>query len=80
MSNKDFEELGIPAPTSDPHGTEQDIQKNMTRLMPTSWRQEGNQLIGETSMGRLVQTIPTNKILVGTDDKGLPIFRDIVIY
>ena len=61
------------------HGTEQEIRENMVRLRPGSWRLEGNQLIGQTELGTLVQTVPTDVILVGTDDDGLPMFKKVVL-
>ena len=67
-------------PTHIPHGiTAENINEHMKRLQPESWRLEGNQLIGMTEMGPLVQTIPTDYILTGTDDEGLPIFEKIVL-
>ncbi len=61
------------------HGTEQEIRENMVRLRPGSWRLEGNQLIGQTELGTLVQTVPTDVILTGTDDDGRPIFKKVVL-
>lgn len=66
-------------PSSVAHGTEEDIQSKLKPLMPNSWRLEGNQLIGFTEMGKLSQTIPTSHILVGSDEKGYPIFRKVEI-
>jgi len=75
----EFEKLGITPAKVTPHGSDKDIRDYLTPEMPTVWRQEGNQLIGESEKGRFVQQIPTNKLLVGTDDKGLPIFRNVVL-
>ena len=61
------------------HGTESDIKENMIRLKPNQWRMEGNMLIGETEHGVHAQAIPTDYILAGTDDEGLPIFRKVVL-
>lgn len=71
--------LDAPPPTISEHGTEEDVRANMKQLLPSSWRLEGNQLVGMTEMGELRQTIPTDHILIGTDDKGLPIFHRIVL-
>lgn len=76
-TRKDYEKLGISPPTSEGHGTDDDIRQNMKRLIPNSWRLEGDQLIGETEMGTLCQKIPTSHILVSTDTNGLPVFRRI---
>lgn len=70
---------GVPLPTADAHGTPEEIQANMKQLLPNDWRMEGNKLIGRTEMGELVQYIPTDYVLVGSDEKGLPIFQKIVL-
>ena len=75
----EFASLGITPAKVTPHGSDKDIREYLTPEMPTRWIQEGNQLIGESEKGRFVQNIPTNKLLVGTDSKGLPIFKDIVV-
>jgi len=74
---QNFKNWGVPLPQREAHGTDEDIRKNLKPLMPRNWRQEGNRLIADTDMGVLSQPIPTNKILTGTDDKGLPIFRTV---
>ena len=68
----------LPEPEATPHGTPDDISSEMKKLMPDSWHLQGNKLIGKTEMGTLVQTIDPAYILVGTDDKGLPIFKQVV--
>lgn len=74
-----YRKLDVPLPTADQHGTEDDIVGNMKQLLPSSWHLSGNTLIGKTEMGPLVQTISTDYILTGTDNKGLPMFRKIVV-
>ena len=54
-----------------------DISKKLKPLKPHSWRLEGNKLIAKTDVGELVNYIPTNYILVGTDKQGLPKFEEI---
>lgn len=71
--------LDVPLPTAEEHGTEEEIRANMKQLLPRSWKLAGNTLIGETEVGPLVQTIPTDYILTGTDKAGLPIFKRIVL-
>lgn len=66
------------APETIAHGTVDDIKDKMEKLLPNSWRLEGNRLIGETSMGTLVNMLPTDVILVGEKD-GKPIFRKVDI-
>ena len=73
-----FDKQGKARPGTTAHGvTSDNINEHMRKLMPNKWRLEGNKLIGETEMGPLVQTIPTDVILAGTDDKGLPIFAQV---
>lgn len=74
-----FRKWDVPLPTAESHGTEQELSENMKQLLPSEWRLEGNKLIGKTEMGELVQTIPTDYILEGTDSKGLPKFRKVVL-
>lgn len=67
-------------PTHIPHNiSTDDLEKHMRKLQPKKWRLEGNRLIGMTEMGPLVQTIPPQYILKGTDKDGLPIFEEIVL-
>ena len=78
--NEDFyRKLDVAPPSTATHGTESDIREKLVPMMPNKWRLEGNQLIAETEEGTYVQTIPSNKILLGTGKDGLPIFRTIDI-
>ena len=72
-----FRKYNLTPPEAITHGTEEDIKIRLTELLPNSWRLEGNKLIGETAMGPLVNFIPTDYILTGTNDKGLPVFQKI---
>ena len=54
-----------------------DIKNRVKELKPTNWRQNGNRLIADTEMGQLVQFLPTDKLLTGTDENGLPIFKTL---
>lgn len=67
------------APETITHGTEDDIRDKLVKLKPTVWRQEGNKLIGKTQMGTLVNFIPTDYILQGTDEDGNPILEKLDI-
>lgn len=71
--------LGAAPPSAEVHGTEEEISKNLKRLMPNSWRMEGNQLIGMTDMGPLVQIIDPAYICKGTDAAGLPILERVLL-
>lgn len=73
-----YEKLGIKAPESISHGTDlKDFNELARKLKPYSWKLTGNQLRGMTDMGELVQTIPSDRILVGTDEQGMPIFQKV---
>jgi hypothetical protein len=72
-----YERNGVAPPVNIPHIKEEDIEKHMVKLMPSEWRLEGNTLIGETEYGPLVQVIPPNYILTGTDEEGLPVFKKV---
>lgn len=71
--------LGAAPPVAIPHGTDEDIRDKLTPLKPNSWKLEGNKLTGMTEMGLLVQMIPTDYILTGTDEKGLPVFKKVIL-
>lgn len=67
-------------PESISHGVSpDDISGRMRQLKPYSWRLKGNQLIGMTEMGPLVQNIPPDRILVGQDEQGLPRFERVIV-
>lgn len=72
-----YAKRNIAPPEAVPHGTEEDLEKRFEKLLPHSWRLEGNKLIGETSQGPLINFIPTDYILVGVDEDGLPILEKI---
>lgn len=73
-----FRKLGVPIPNSAAHGTDEDIRAKLKPMKFTTWRTEGNLLIGDGPAGKFVQKIPTDYICKGTDDKGLPILEKIV--
>jgi hypothetical protein len=74
----EFRKWSVPLPNVATHGTEGDIADSMEKLMPNEWHLEGNILKGVTKQGHIIaQKIPTNVVLTGTDEKGLPVFREI---
>lgn len=73
----DYEALGVRPPTSQPHGTDEDIRRNLTPSKVTKWYQRGNELVAETEIGEFVNFIPTNLKLTGTDDNNLPILTKL---
>lgn len=77
MDSKQYKTWGVPPPTSQPHGTPDEIKANLEQVRPTKWRMEGNKLIGESEYGEVVQFLPTNIVCDGSDKEGLPILREI---
>lgn len=76
---KEYEKLGIPPPSVFPHGmTPDQMVANLQPATPRNWRQEGNKLICDTEFGELVNYLPTDKLLTGTDELGMPVFTDVL--
>ena len=69
--------MGVEAPTHSAHMTDEQIQEHSKKLLPRSWKLEGNKLKGQTDMGELVLFIGTDYILTGTDEQGLPILKKV---
>lgn len=77
-----LDRIGKTRPTQDKHGVdspENPISDKLEKLQPRNWRLEGNKLIADTAMGPLVQFIPTDLILTGIDENGLPILTKIEV-
>lgn len=66
-------------PESIAHGTEEDVREKLKPAKTWNWKLEGNQLSCETDLGPMTQTIPTDVILTGEDENGLPILQRIVL-
>jgi hypothetical protein len=74
-----YKKLQVAPPDVNPHGTDEDIRSQMKPLKTWGWKLEGNQLTAQTDHGPLTQTIPSNYICRGTDEKGLPLLEKIVL-
>lgn len=74
-----FDRWDKPRPNTATHGTEEDVSRNMDKLVPTKWTQEGNHLIGHVGDTRVVSILPTDMLLKGTDTSGLPILEKLVL-
>ena len=72
-----FIKNNLTPPRVEQHGTEEEIREKLVELRPKQWRQEGNKLIGITDWGEVVNYLPTNVMLQGTDKDGNPIFTKI---
>ena len=74
-----YRKLGVPLPVATAHGTEEEIKEQMSKYTPTNWELRGNELVGYTEMGKVVQKIPTDYVCHGMDDKGMPILKKISV-
>ena len=73
-----YRKLGVEPPQAQAHGTEEYIESRMTPMKVIKWELNGNNLTGYTAEGvKMVQQIPTNLILTGTDDNNQPILQKI---
>lgn len=79
---EDFKNWQVPLPSRDPHGTDssaQPISSNLQKVELSNWRLKGNKLTADTQFGEYVYLIPSDYIMKGTNDAGLPILEKIVI-
>lgn len=73
-----------PRPSHEEHGVSDTWQAPLSKYIrenypahPRNWRQEGDLLKCDTDFGELAQRIPTNVILIGEDEQGLPKFKTL---
>lgn len=74
-----YDRHGKQRPIHAAHGEdtwENPASARLERLQCTNWRLQGNKLTCDTNNGPLVQFIPTNYILDGSEN-GMPKFRKI---
>jgi len=69
----DYSELGVEAPSHDEH--EEKIPINVG----FEWKQKGNYIYREGAEMRASSKIPTNYILKGTDEAGMPILEKLTV-
>lgn len=75
-----YAKQGVEPPERVSHGlTDSEIKSRMQQFKAVSWHLEGNLLVGQGDMGRLVQRIPTDYVCKGMDDEGLPILEKVVL-
>lgn len=72
-----LDRVGQPRPKHEEHGTEEDIAKNLQVTRPSNWRLIGNELTADTPMGTFSHLIPTDYIMSGLTDQGLPVLTKI---
>ena len=75
----EFDNWGVGRPIHEEHGqvTPENIRDLLEPAKVSKWWLEGNELCAESNHGFFRQTIPTNLLLVGTDDSGMPVFKEI---
>lgn len=72
-----YDRHGKARPEQATHGEdtwEHPVSEKLEKSQCTNWHLEGNKLTCDTNNGKLVQFIPTNYVLDGTDN-GLPRFK-----
>ncbi len=71
--------IGKPGPTREQHGSEASVSENLVPLKLTNWRLEGNMLMADSSLGTYGHRIPSDLIMTGLNEDGLPILRKVVL-
>lgn len=77
-----FKEWNVPLPSRDPHGTdspENPMGTHLQKAQFTNWRLKGNKLIADTQFGEYAHLIPSDRIMTGLDEQGLPILTKIKV-
>lgn len=75
---KQLTKWGVTPPTSDIHGTEEDIQRHLQNSVKHEWRQEGSRLFCITCpLQHATEPRFTDYLLQGTDESGKPILKKI---
>ena len=73
-----FENNGKAPARHIPHFT--DAEREQFRIKANHvWKQRGNQLYCECELGLHTSFIPTNKLMTGTDENGLPMLTDVKV-
>lgn len=72
-----FKNWGVPLPSRDAHV--KDGQQQWEKPHLTNWRLEGNILKADSNLGTHGWSLPTDYILDGTDESGLPMLRKLVL-
>lgn len=77
MDAEFYKENNLTPPKHIDHGLAvDDIARRVQSINPRNWRQQGNQLIADSDVGELVNTIPPNYLLVGVENN-LPKFKKL---
>jgi chromosome segregation and condensation protein ScpB len=78
QADKYFQKLGITPPTSEAHGTTDDISEQLGKKMKHDWRQRGSVLFCiACPYEHATEPRFTDYLLQGTDDNGAPILKKL---
>lgn len=76
-----YDRHGISRPTHIPFMTDEELEKKFAQIRSSTvhgnWTQQGNRLTCNKCELRHSDIIPTNYLLQGTDERGLPIFKKL---
>ena len=76
-----FDRMGVKRPLHIDLGVEDTaenpLHKQLKRLRTSNWRREGNYIIADTPEGPFHQYLDPKYIVLGTDDEGLPILKEV---
>lgn len=74
-----YQELGLTPPESIRHLTEDELREKLKIDAHHSWKQQGTNLYCDCEIGHHATQLPTDYILIGTDDSGQPVLRKITL-
>ena len=77
MADLDYEALGVDPPESIQHFTDEEME-SFRIPFKREWKQSGNMIYREGEEAVFGTKIPTNKMLAGTDEKGMPVLVDVL--
>jgi hypothetical protein len=80
---KEFDKWKVARPTHEEHGVtdtwETPLSDQLKSGNPRNWHLNGNMLHCDTDFGPMKQVILSDYICHGTDEKGLPILKPVVL-
>lgn len=82
QNNDFYQKLGVEAPSHEAHGTQEELERKFAenRTHGHIWQQRGSFVVCTSCPFEHSFSVPTSKILKGTDEKGMPILESIQIF
>lgn len=77
LSDEWYISKGVEPPEHISHGQEEDIKAKMANIKHGKWTQQGNVVTCGVCPYRHSSIVPVNVLLTGTDDNGLPMFKEL---